>query len=449
MGINAEYMGGINGKHSMPHLIVKKKKVEGVESEGDKSVSSTPADTPATGTPATTPVSSARASPAPKEKEEEADKAEEKPEVAEIKENGDKEEKSVAMETDEKKETKDEEVKDEPTEDKDSKDEVKEVTAEGDKKENGTSEEEKKEDEPKEDKKEEKKEDPKFMFNIADGGFTELHTLWQNEEKAAVPGREYEIWHRRHDYWLLSGIVCHGYGRWQDIQNDQRFTIINEPFKMDVGKGNFLEIKNKFLARRFKLLEQALVIEEQLRRAAFLNLTQDAAHPAMALNSRFAEVECLAESHQHLSKESLAGNKPANAVLHKVLNQLEELLSDMKSDVSRLPASLARIPPVAQRLQMSERSILSRLASSAGGGVAGSTSVTPAGQFPAGFQQGQLPGVFGVNFAQFKPQYSIPGQSSAFPGTAPPEKTEAAADKATPVTAPSPVPTATTVSVSK
>lgn len=49
-----------------------------------------------------------------------------------------------------------------------------------------------------------------------------------------------------------------------------------------------------------------------------------------------------------------------------MLNQLEELLSDMKSDVTRLPASLARIPPVAQRLQMSERSILSRLASGAG-----------------------------------------------------------------------------------
>lgn len=87
---------------------------------------------------------------------------------------------------------------------------------------------------------------------------------------------------------------------------------------MDMGKGNFLEIKNKFLARRFKLLEQALVIEEQLRRAAYLNLTQDPNHPAMSLNARFAEVECLAESHQHLSKESLAGNKPANAVLHKV-----------------------------------------------------------------------------------------------------------------------------------
>lgn len=173
-----------------------------------------------------------------------------------------------------------------------------------------------------------------------------------------------------------------------------------------------------------QLLEQALVIEEQLRRAAYLNMTQDPSHPAMALNARLAEVECLAESHQHLSKESLAGNKPANAVLHKgeclqglrksalrlggvplgtqarrmfpscvysarsclplsacwvwqaspqvppallaVLNQLEELLSDMKADVTRLPSMLSRIPPVAARLQMSERSILSRLATRGG-----------------------------------------------------------------------------------
>ncbi|XP_054655939.1 chromodomain-helicase-DNA-binding protein 3 isoform X4 [Dunckerocampus dactyliophorus] len=205
---------------------------------------------------------------------------------------------------------------------------------------------------------------PRFMFNIADGGFTELHTLWQNEERAAISsGKMSEIWHRRHDFWLLAGIVIHGYARWQDIQNDPQFAIVNEPFKSQANKGNFLEMKNKFLARRFKLLEQALVIEEQLRRAAYLNMTQDPSHPAMALNARFAEVECLAESHQHLSKESLAGNKPANAVLHKVLNQLEELLSDMKADVTRLPATLARVPPIAARLQMSERSILSRLAS--------------------------------------------------------------------------------------
>ncbi|KAM4703136.1 chromodomain-helicase-DNA-binding protein 5 [Rhinophrynus dorsalis] len=216
-------------------------------------------------------------------------------------------------------------------------------------------------------KKEDKSGKYKFMFNIADGGFTELHTLWQNEERAAVSsGKIYDIWHRRHDYWLLAGIVTHGYARWQDIQNDPRYLILNEPFKSEVHKGNYLEMKNKFLARRFKLLEQALVIEEQLRRAAYLNMTQDPNHPAMALNARLAEVECLAESHQHLSKESLAGNKPANAVLHKVLNQLEELLSDMKADVTRLPSMLSRIPPVAARLQMSERSILSRLTNRGG-----------------------------------------------------------------------------------
>lgn len=49
-----------------------------------------------------------------------------------------------------------------------------------------------------------------------------------------------------------------------------------------------------------------------------------------------------------------------------VLNQLEELLSDMKADVTRLPSMLSRIPPVAARLQMSERSILSRLATRGG-----------------------------------------------------------------------------------
>merc|ERR1712184_165249 len=88
---------------------------------------------------------------------------------------------------------------------------------------------------------------------------------------------------------------------------------------------------------------------------------QDTNHPAMALNTRFTEVECLAECHQHLSKESLAGNKPANAVLNKVLTQLEELLSDMKQEINKLPATLARLPPVSQRLNMTERNILSRL----------------------------------------------------------------------------------------
>lgn len=51
-----------------------------------------------------------------------------------------------------------------------------------------------------------------------------------------------------------------------------------------------------------------------------------------------------------------------STMFHAVLNQLEELLSDMKADVMRLPATLSRVPPITARLQMSERSILSRLA---------------------------------------------------------------------------------------
>ena len=122
---------------------------------------------------------------------------------------------------------------------------------------------------------------------------------------------------------------------------------------MDIGKGNFLEIRNKFLARRFKLLEQALVIEEQLRRAAYLNLAQD---PNISAVTDFDAETAAAES---------TANRANNPVLYKVLHQLEELLTDMKSDVSRLPATLANIPPVAQRLQAAEKSILSRIATTA------------------------------------------------------------------------------------
>ncbi len=223
----------------------------------------------------------------------------------------------------------------------------------------------------------EKLKDFKFMFNIADGGFTELHTLWLNEQRQVQSGHEYDTWHRRHDYWLLSGIATHGYSRWQDIQQDPRFAIISEPFNRDMKeRGNYLEIKNKFLARRFKLLEQALVIEEQLKRASFININMNNNHmqnliidpmsgtssSILALNSKFSELETLTESHHHLSTQSSSGNKPANDVLKRVLNQLEELLNDMKQEINRLPVSLTRLPPVTERLRMQERDILNKLA---------------------------------------------------------------------------------------
>lgn len=55
--------------------------------------------------------------------------------------------------------------------------------------------------------------------------------------------------------WPWPGIYLrHGYARWQDIQNDPRYAILNEPFKTEIHKGNYLEMKNKFLARRFKAI---------------------------------------------------------------------------------------------------------------------------------------------------------------------------------------------------
>ena len=58
---------------------------------------------------------------------------------------------------------------------------------------------------------------------------------------------------------------------------------------------------------------------------------------------------------------------------------------------------------------MSERSILSRLVTSAAG-QPDSGAISASQQFPRGYQAGQLPGAYGTNFAQFRPQYSVPGQ---------------------------------------
>uniref|UniRef100_A0AC34GCA4 CHD C-terminal 2 domain-containing protein n=1 Tax=Panagrolaimus sp. ES5 TaxID=591445 RepID=A0AC34GCA4_9BILA len=179
--------------------------------------------------------------------------------------------------------------------------------------------------------------------------------------------------------------------------NDARFAIINEPFKSEQGKGNFLDLKNKFLQRRFKLLEQALIIEEQLRRAAHLNITQKPEEQQTAqLNEHFADLEAIAESHQSLvkeaangtrganvvlHKEAANGTRGANVVLHKVLTQLEELLNEMKGDVSRLPATLTRLPTVTERLQMTERQILNRLTTKDPEAAAGLSPLPPPGPF--------------------------------------------------------------------
>ena len=185
----------------------------------------------------------------------------------------------------------------------------------------------------------------KFDFNIRDGGFTELQTLWFFEEQELKPGKEAEIWHRRHDYWLLASLVKHGYERWKDIHEDDTFSILSEPFKSSI------HIKNKFMERRLRLLEQALVFEEQFRRTAHLG----------RLTTTKPEDKDKEEqnSEESDSKEEEANdeNRPLNATLHRCINQYEELMTDMKSDCGRIPQTVQRIPPIAQRLQISQKSL--------------------------------------------------------------------------------------------
>ena len=257
----------INGKNSMPHVPAVPKPAPGEKKAEGDSEATTAANTPQSGTPASSARASPAPKDAPasdkdeKKKEDtkkegdekevktepeskESDKKEEddKKEVKEEKSKDDKtetKEEDEKMEVDEKKEEKSEEDKKDDKKESDTKtEEKKEDTKEDskdsdEKKTNGASDNDKdkkenedahkngevktedkengdKKDEDKENKDKDKEEGKdrkphKFMFNIADGGFTELHTLWQNEEKAAVPGREFEIWHRRHDYWLLAG----------------------------------------------------------------------------------------------------------------------------------------------------------------------------------------------------------------------------------------------------
>lgn len=51
-----------------------------------------------------------------------------------------------------------------------------------------------------------KKRSDRFMFNIADGGFTELHSLWAEEK---TNGFNHKLWCRHHDYWLLKALVMY------------------------------------------------------------------------------------------------------------------------------------------------------------------------------------------------------------------------------------------------
>ncbi|CAD5223983.1 unnamed protein product [Bursaphelenchus okinawaensis] len=291
-----------------------------------------------------------------------------------------------------------------------------------------------------------------FKFNVCDGGFTELHTIWKEEETMLKKnGQDYDVWNRRHDYWLLAGFSTHGYGRYTDIFNDARFSLLNEAFKNEKDKPNFNELRMRFVQRRYKLIEQSLIIEEQLRRANNISYGQkpreekphvleeekkeevkkedsevkveekngedvkngepekekeesedkepetstksEVEKTTEELEKKYVQITSLADANQGLAKEAFAGNKNAALVLHKVLSQLEDILNDMKADVSRLPASVAQLPSVAERLELSERTILNRLTTKDTRAYAGESPIPPPGPFATPVQLTRFSGV--------------------------------------------------------
>lgn len=234
----------------------------------------------------------------------------------------------------------------------------------------------------KEEVKEEKEEEPlivkEFDFNIQDGGLTELQTLWYFEDNELKPKHEHEIWNRRHDYWMLAGIVKHGYEQWEGIANDEDFAILNEPFKTT------LSLRNKFMERRLRLLEQALVFEEQLRRYSHLSsLEVRVPKPKEEKDDSKESDDNSAEQGQSNgddkngddeTKEKKQENGEAkkengdiedkenddliiNPNIQRAANQLEDLLIDMKSDCARIPQTVQRIPSIANRLQIGPRNV--------------------------------------------------------------------------------------------
>lgn len=232
-----------------------------------------------------------------------------------------------------------------------------------------------------------------FEFNIEDGGLTELHTLWYFEERELKPGHEHEIWNRRHDFWLLSGIVKHGYDQFNEICNDPDLAYLMAPFKAQQGQ------RDKFMDRRLKLLEQALVLEEQLRRFRHLeNVEKYIPKPVEEPPAKESTKEEGAEEKEEEGgedKQDKDNEKPEkeapkaepatdkgkvngekaeekdkedegdkeneelilNPMVQKAANQLEDLLIDMKSDCARIPATVQRIPSIATRLQLIQRNL--------------------------------------------------------------------------------------------
>lgn len=125
----------------------------------------------------------------------------------------------------------------------------------------------------------------------------------------------------------------HGYSRYDEIVEDPHFAVLSEPFKNDKDKYSFFD-------RRYKLLEQALVVEEHLRRIA-------------SFQAEETENDSASQQLNFIPGVNFK-NKDAEA-LQEALFQLEEVLVELRSDVTRMPVIVEQLPIVCERLEVDER----------------------------------------------------------------------------------------------
>ncbi|CAH8869553.1 unnamed protein product [Trichobilharzia szidati] len=217
-------------------------------------------------------------------------------------------------------------------------------------------------------------ENSEFKFTIHEGGLSLLRCMWNDEcaqinnvcqiirSQSEMAGN-FEIWHARHDYWLLAGILVHGYAKWSDILADPRFVILKLGVfgVLNTMRGLMLSESttasqsfptedieaHNFLTDRLKLIEQALIIEQSLNDVAEAVVTSCTDTTSFDSDRIKDDLAVLLSNELILSDSNklivLPNDSKAKEATRVAVHNLQDLLEDMYADLPGMPASLGMI----------------------------------------------------------------------------------------------------------
>lgn len=115
-------------------------------------------------------------------------------------------------------------------------------------------------------------------------------------------------WGRRQDWLLLAGLCVYGLGAWGELATDARLGL--QPIIAAAGETDDAAGAARFLSRRLRRLETALLIEEQLRigEEVLWGQTAAPASPAEAQETLGGDAADTAEAPEGLT--AVAGQAP-------------------------------------------------------------------------------------------------------------------------------------------